>query len=52
LSEYIRTIYNIHLQNTAPATMKLSPFIFKRFIKKYLDELSIDEDFLNRDLNV
>lgn len=52
LGEYIRTIYNIHLQNTSPATMKLSPFIFKRFIKKYLDELSIDEDFLNRDLNV
>jgi hypothetical protein len=32
--------------------MKLSPFIFKRFIKKYLDELNIDEEFLNRELNV
>jgi len=52
LSEYLRTIYNIHLQNTSPETMKLSPFIFKRFIKKYLDELNIDEEFLNRELNV
>lgn len=52
LSEYLRTIYNIHLQNTSPSTMKLSPFIFKRFIKKYIDELHIDESFLNRELNV
>ncbi len=52
LSEYLRIIYNIHLKNSSPDTNSLSPFIFKRFIKKYLDELSIDESFLNRELNV
>ncbi|MFK7780176.1 MAG: Fe-S cluster assembly ATPase SufC [Candidatus Gracilibacteria bacterium] len=52
LSEYLRTIYNIHLQNTSPSTMKLSPFIFKRFIKKFIDELHIDSSFLDRELNV
>jgi Fe-S cluster assembly ATPase SufC len=31
---------------------KLSPFVFKRFIKKYLSELDIKESFLERDLNV
>lgn len=62
LSEYLRTIYNIHLANKrqkkdtgtnlkVPVT-KLSPFLFKRFIKKYLEELHIDEKFLDRDLNV
>ena len=52
LSEYLRTIYNINLKNTSPDTKELSPFIFKRFIKKYLEELHIDEMFLSRDLNV
>ncbi len=52
LSEFLRTIYNIHLKNTKPEVKELSPFIFKRFVKKYLEELSIDESFLNRDLNV
>ncbi len=32
--------------------MKLSPFIFKRFIKKHIDELEIDGSFLDRELNV
>ncbi len=52
LSEYLRTIYNIHLKNTSPETKELSPFVFKRFIKKYLEELHIDERFLDRELNV
>ncbi|MDQ7009804.1 MAG: ABC transporter ATP-binding protein [Candidatus Gracilibacteria bacterium] len=30
----------------------VSPFIFKRFIKKHLTELNIPEKFLDRDLNV
>ena len=56
LSEYLRTIYNI-AQPLPPSlagggTRWLSPFLFKRFIKKYLTELHIDENFLNRDLNV
>lgn len=52
LSEYLRVIYNIHLKNSGEKITELSPFIFKRFIKKYLLELSIDESFLNRELNV
>ena len=52
LSEYLRTIYNISLKNAWTDIKELSPFIFKRFIKKYLTELDISEDFLDRDLNV
>lgn len=52
LSEFLRTIYNIHLKNNSPDVKELSPFIFKRFIKKYLEELHIDDRFLDRELNV
>ena len=52
LSEYLITIYNISLKNNNPEIREISPFIFKRFIKKYLSELNIDEKFLDRDLNV
>ena len=30
----------------------VSPFMFRRYIKKYLEELHIEESFLDRDLNV
>lgn len=52
LSEYLRTIYNISLKKSDLDVKELSPFIFKRFIKKYLNELHIDEKFLDRELNV
>ncbi len=52
LSEYLRTIYNISLKQSNPDVAELSPFLFKRFIKKYLESLHIDEKFLERDLNV
>ena len=52
LLEYLRTIYNIHLKKTFPDIQELSPFIFKRFIKKHLNDLNINKDFLNRELNV
>lgn len=52
LSEYLRTIYNISLKNSKPDSKDISPFIFKRFIKKYLEELHIDEQFMERELNV
>ena len=52
LSEYLRTVYNIHLKQSNPDVKELSPFLFKRFVKKYLDNLHIDEKFLERDLNV
>lgn len=52
LSEYLRIIYNIALKNSTPDIKELSPFIFKRFIKKHLEELHIDEKFLDRELNV
>lgn len=52
LSEYLRIIYNNYLKNKSPETKPLSPFVFKRFLKKYLEELQIPENFLSRDLNV
>lgn len=52
LAEYLRTIYNNVLVKKTPETKALSPFVFKRFVKKFLDELKIDEEFLSRDLNV
>ena len=52
LVEYLRTIYNIHLKDEKPETPEISPFVFRRFLKKYLEELKIEEEFLDRDLNV
>jgi len=52
LSEYLRTIYNISLKSSDSEAKEISPFIFKRFIKKHLQELDIDEKFLTRELNV
>lgn len=52
LSEYLRTVYNIALKQSNPEVKELSPFLFKRFVKKQLDNLHIDEKFLERDLNV
>lgn len=52
LWEYLRIIYNISLKNLNPDQKDISPFIFKRHVKKFLDELSIPELFLDRDLNV
>lgn len=52
LSEYLRTIFNIAEKGRNPDFKDISPFLFKRYIKKYLEELHIDEVFLERDLNV
>lgn len=52
LKEYLRTIYNISLKNENPEAKDITPFIFDRFVKKILEELKIDEKFLERDLNV
>ena len=43
LSEYLRTIFNISSKQDNSDFQELSPFMFKRFLKKYLDELHIDE---------
>lgn len=52
LWEYLRIIYNNFLVSHSPETKPLSPFVFKRFLSKYLQELEIDETFLSRELNV
>jgi len=52
LSEFLRIIYNISLKNINPEQKDISPFIFKRHITKFLEELHISETFLDRDLNV
>ncbi len=52
LWEYLRIIYNNKQKSVKKDFRELSPFVFRRFIKKYLDELSVPEVFLDRDLNV
>ena len=52
LCEYLRIIYNISLKNSELDIKELTPFVFKRFIKKFLNELNISETFLERELNV
>jgi len=52
VSEYLRTIYNLHLPRIAPGTAPLSPILFNRFIKTLLISCDIPETFLERDLNV
>jgi len=52
VSEYLRTIYNLHLPRIAPGTNPLSPMLFSRFVKPILTSCDIPETFLERDLNV
>lgn len=52
VSEYLRTIYNLHLPRIAPGTNALSPMLFSRFVKPMLADCDIPESFLDRDLNV
>lgn len=52
LWEYLRIIYNNFLTTHSPEVKPLSPFVFKRFLAKYLQELEINETFLARELNV
>ena len=52
LSEYLRTIFTIAEKGRNPDFKEISPFLFKRYIKKHLEELHIEESFLDRDLNV
>lgn len=52
VSEYLRTIYNLHLPRISPGTPVLSPMLFSRFIKPLLKSCDIPENFLERELNV
>lgn len=52
VSEYLRTIYNLHLPRISPGTGPLSPMLFSRFVKTLLSSCDIPEAFLERDLNV
>lgn len=52
VSEYLRTIYNLHLPRIAPDIKPLSPMLFSRFLKPMLTSCDIPESFLERDLNV
>ncbi len=52
VSEYLRTIYNLHLPRISPGTAPLSPMLFSRFVKTLLASCDIPEAFLERDLNV
>lgn len=50
--EYLREIYNSYLETRWWLLKKVSPFIFKRHIKKFLDEVWLPENILSRELNV
>lgn len=50
--EYLRTIYNTHLERTNPEATAPSLFVFKRMVEKLLPELHIDAELLDRDLFV
>jgi len=52
LGEYLRIIYNNSESSKNPAFKSISPFLFKKFIIQFLQELNIPENFLDRDLNV
>lgn len=52
LLEYLRTIYNENQKIKNPESKSMSPFVFKRFVTGLVWELSLDEAFLDRDLNV
>lgn len=52
LSTFLREVYNTYLLHNKPQVNPLSPLLFNKFIKKYLDNLWLDENVLNRDLNV
>ncbi len=52
LSEYLRTIFNISQEQKTKEFQGLSPFMFRRYVKPLLQELHIEESFLDRDLNV
>jgi len=49
---FLREVYNTHLKQNKPEINPLSPLLFGRFIKKYLEQLKLDENILERDLNV
>jgi len=52
LWEYLRIIYNNFLTYNNPDSKPISPFLFTRLIEKFLIELNISKNFLDRDLNV
>lgn len=52
LWEYLRIIYNNFLTYNNPNSKPISPFLFTRLIEKFLIELNISKNFLDRDLNV
>jgi Fe-S cluster assembly ATP-binding protein len=52
LGEFLRSIYNLHKKQQQSHFVDITPFVFRRFIKKYLVELEIAESFLERDLFV
>ena len=51
LGEYLRTVANVHLAHRDASAKPLTPFVFKRFLAPFLQELDIPEAFLDRDLN-
>lgn len=50
--EYLRTIYNSHFERNNPNEKTPSLFVFRRMVEKFLPELHIDKNLLDRELFV
>jgi Fe-S cluster assembly ATP-binding protein len=50
--EYLRTVYNAHFSRMHPEDKLPSAFVFRRMIEKFLPDLGLTADFLDRDLFV
>ena len=51
LLSFLLASYNAHMANQDESFKPMKAFKFKRFLKPYLEDLKIPEDFLNRYLN-
>jgi Fe-S cluster assembly ATP-binding protein len=52
VTTYLRTIYSKHLKSINPSSKGVTPFLFRKLLKKLADDLKIKYDLLERDLNV
>jgi Fe-S cluster assembly ATP-binding protein len=52
IGEYLRSLANLRTKRLDPAAKPVSPFVFGRYIRPFLDRVGIPEAFLQRDLHV
>ncbi len=52
IGEYLRTLANARAKRGDPQTKPISPFVFARYVRPFMQRIGIPESFLDRDLNV